>query len=393
MPELSNEASNEDTFSSQGITQTRVMELFAPPEPLKLESGKTLGPIQVAYETYGTLSPRCDNAIFICHALTGDAHVAGRHASDDRKPGWWDGFIGPGKGIDTDRYFVICANVLGGCMGTTGPSSIDPDTGKQFGPSFPFLTIADIVGVHKKLVETFGIKKLLAVVGGSLGGMQVLEWAARYPDSLKSAIVLASGAKLNAQGIAFNAVGRRAIYTDPAFRDGNYYDEVEKPRFGLALARMIAHITYLSEQSIELKFGRRLQNSSDLTYDLRKETEFQIESYLHYQGKRFVERFDANSYLVLTRAMDYFSIETTHGPLSQALGKTDARYLVVSYDTDWLFPTSQSKQLVHAMLEAKRHVTFAELPSPHGHDAFLIDSELPKLKDLVVPFLANAYDA
>lgn len=393
MLELPNEASNEDTFSSQGITQTRVMELFAPPEPLQLESGKTLGPIQVAYETYGTLSPRRDNAIFICHALTGDAHVAGRHASDDRKPGWWDGFIGPGKGIDTDRYFVICANVLGGCMGTTGPSSIDPDTGKQFGPSFPFLTIADIVGVHKKLVETFGIKKLLAVVGGSLGGMQVLEWAARYPDSLKSAVVLASGAKLNAQGIAFNAVGRRAIYTDPAFRDGNYYNETEKPRFGLALARMIAHITYLSEQSIELKFGRRLQNSSDLTYDLRKETEFQIESYLHYQGKRFVERFDANSYLVLTRVMDYFSIETTHGPLSQALGKTDARYLVVSYDTDWLFPTSQSKQLVHALLQAKRHVTFAELPSPHGHDAFLIDSELPKLKDLVVPFLANAYDA
>lgn len=376
-----------------GISQTYHVSLCEPPNPLQLESGKTLGPVEVAYETYGTLSPRRDNAIFICHALTGDAHVAGRHSTDDKKPGWWDGFIGPGKGIDTDRYFVICANVLGGCMGTTGPRSINPETGTQFGPAFPFLTIADIVGLHKRLVEWLGIEKLLAVVGGSLGGMQVLDWAARYPDSLNSAVVLASGARLNAQGIAFNAVGRRAIYTDPAFHDGNYYDRTEKPRFGLALARMIAHITYLSEQSIELKFGRRLQHSSDLTYDLRKETEFQIESYLHYQGKRFVERFDANSYLLLTRAMDYFSLETTHGPLPQALGKTDARFLVVSYDTDWLFPTSQSKELVRALLEARRHVTYAELESPHGHDAFLIDSELPMLKDLVEPFLAKTYEA
>ncbi len=393
MPELPLQAPSTPSSSSLGFTQTQLVQLCAPPHPLQLESGKTIGPVQVAFETYGTLSPRRDNAIFICHALTGDAHVSGRHASDDKKPGWWDGFVGSGKGIDTDRYFVICANVLGGCMGTTGPSSIDPETGKQFGPDFPFLTIADIVGLHTKLVESLGIEKLLAVVGGSLGGMQVLEWAARFPGSLKSAIVLASGTRLNAQGIAFNAVGRRAIYTDPAFKDGNYYDYADKPRFGLALARMIAHITYLSEQSIELKFGRRLQNSSDLTYDLRKETEFQIESYLHYQGKRFVERFDANSYLVLTRAMDYFSIETTHGPIPEALGKTDARYLVVSYDTDWLFPTSQSKKLVNALLQAKRHVTFAELPSPHGHDAFLIDSELPKLKDLVEPFLAKTYDA
>ncbi len=393
MPELPDTANTAPNTPSLGYTQTRLVQLCVPPAPLQLESGKTIGPVQVAYETYGTLSPRRDNAIFICHALTGDAHVAGRHSSDEKKAGWWDGFIGPGKGIDTDRYFVICANILGGCMGTTGPSSIDPETGKPFGPAFPFLTIADIVGLHKKLVEHLGIEKLLAVVGGSLGGMQVLEWAARYPEGLKSAIVLASGSRLNAQGIAFNAVGRRAIYTDPAFKDGNYYDYPEKPRFGLALARMIAHITYLSEQSIELKFGRRLQNSADLTYDLRKETEFQIESYLHYQGKRFVERFDANSYLVLTRAMDYFSIETTHGPIPQALGKTDARFLVVSYDTDWLFPTSQSKELVRSLLQARRHVTYAELPSPHGHDAFLIDSELPMLKDLVEPFLAKAYEA
>jgi homoserine O-acetyltransferase/O-succinyltransferase len=393
MTELADTATFAPIVPSLGYTQTHLVQLCAPPTPLKLESGKTIGPVQVAYETYGTLSPRRDNAIFICHALTGDAHVAGRHSADEKKPGWWDGFVGPGKGIDTDRYFVICANVLGGCMGTTGPSSIDPESGKPYGPNFPFLTIADIVSLHKKLVEHLGIEKLLAVVGGSLGGMQVLDWAARYPLSLKSAIVLASGSRLNAQGIAFNAVGRRAIYTDPAFKDGNYYDHAEKPRFGLALARMIAHITYLSEQSIELKFGRRLQNSADLTYDLRKETEFQIESYLHYQGKRFVERFDANSYLVLTRAMDYFSIETTHGPIPEALGMTDARFLVVSYDTDWLFPTSQSKELVRELLQARRHVTYAELPSPHGHDAFLIDSELPMLKDLVEPFLAKTYDA
>lgn len=392
MTEQADTATTAPTDSSLGFTQTRLVQLCAPPAPLQLESGKTIGPVQIAYETYGTLSPRRDNAIFICHALTGDAHVSGRHSADEKKPGWWDGFIGPGKGIDTDRYFVICANVLGGCMGTTGPSSIDPETGKQYGPAFPFLTIADIVSLHKKLVEHLGIEKLLAVVGGSLGGMQVLEWAARYPNGLKSAIVLASGSRLNAQGIAFNAVGRRAIYTDPAFQDGNYYDHPEKPRFGLALARMIAHITYLSEQSIELKFGRRLQNSADLTYDLRKETEFQIESYLHYQGKRFVERFDANSYLVLTRAMDYFCIESTHGPIPQALGKTEARFLVVSYDTDWLFPTSQSKELVRSLLQARRHVTYAELPSPHGHDAFLIDSELPMLKDMVEPFLAKTYD-
>lgn len=391
------ETTHQDSIASPhqnlGLTQTQHIQLCLPPTPLALESGNTIGPVQVAYETYGTLSPRRDNAIFICHALTGDAHVAGRHATEDRKPGWWDGFIGPGKGIDTDRYFVICANILGGCMGTTGPSSHDPATGQPYGPRFPFLTIADIVRLHTKLVESFGIDRLLAVVGGSLGGMQVLEWAARYPDQLHAAVVLASGARLNAQGIAFNAVGRRAIYTDPAFKDGNYYSESEKPRFGLALARMIAHITYLSEQSIELKFGRRLQHSADLTYDLRKETEFQIESYLHYQGKRFVERFDANSYLLLTRAMDYFSIETTHGPLPDVFSRTNARFLVVSYDTDWLFPTSQSQELVRALLQAKRHVTHAELPSPHGHDAFLIDSELPMLKDLVEPFLAKTYES
>jgi homoserine O-acetyltransferase len=370
-----------------GLVERQYLTFFEPPNPLQLESGRTLGPITVAYETLGRLSPARDNAIFICHALTGDAHVAGRHNHDDRKPGWWDGFVGPGKGIDTDRYFVICANILGGCQGTTGPSSENPLTGRPYGLEFPFITVSDIVRVHKALVDALGIERLLAVTGGSLGGMQVLEWAARYPEHLDSAIVLASSTRLNAQAIAFDKVGRRAIVTDPAFRNGDYYGHDDKPRFGLALARMIAHITYLSEQSIETKFGRRLQDSVQLAYDLLKETEFQIESYLDHQGKRFIDRFDANSYLVLTRLMDYFDLESTHGPLTTCLGASRARFLVVSYADDWLFPTPQSKQIVRALIEAGRDVTFAELPGGQGHDSFLIDSEFPMLRRIVEPFL------
>lgn len=374
-----------------GLVSRQSVTLFSPPDTLRLECGKRLGPITVAYETLGTLSPAKDNAIFICHALTGDAHVAGRHKSDDRKPGWWDGFVGPGKGIDTNRYFVICANILGGCQGTTGPSSINPATGRPYGLEFPFLTVADIVTVHKALVDHLQIDKLLAVVGGSLGGMQVLEWAARYPEHLAAAIVLASAARLNAQAIAFDKVGRRAIITDPCFHNGNYYGQAETPRFGLALARMIAHITYLSEQSIEHKFGRRLQGSAELAYDLLKETEFQIESYLDHQGKRFVDRFDANSYLVLTRVMDYFDLEATHGPLTECLGRTAARFLVVSYADDWLFPTAHSEAIVRALIEAGRDVSFIELPGGHGHDSFLIDSLYPELQRLVEPFLDATY--
>jgi homoserine O-acetyltransferase len=375
-----------------GLVERQYMTLFEPPHELTLEGGRKLGPITVAYETLGTLSPAKDNAIFVCHALTGDSHVAGKYKPDDRKSGWWEGFVGPGKGIDTDRYFVICANTLGGCQGTTGPSSLSPEHGRPWGPDFPFITVADVVRVYHALVEKLGISKLLALVGGSLGGMQVLEWAARFPESTRSVVGLASGAKLAAQGIAFNAVGRRAIFQDPLFRDGHYYGQEEKPRFGLALARMIAHITYLSEQSIEMKFGRKLQHSDVLAYDLRKETEFQIESYLHYQGTQFVERFDANSYLLLTRAMDYFNLEEVHGPMAQSLGKADIRYLIASYTTDWLFPTAQSRSIVRALLQARRDVTFIELDSPFGHDAFLIDSELPMLRRLVEPFLATTLE-
>jgi len=369
---------------SVGIVETQHTQLFTDSDKLRLDSGNTLGPITVAYETYGTLSAQRDNAIFVCHALTGDAHAAGRHSADSGKPGWWDEFIGPGKGLDTDKFFVICANVLGGCQGTTGPASVDPLTNDRYCMAFPMITVGDIVSVHAALVRHLGIERLLAAIGGSLGGMQVLEWTARFPDQLDGAVVLASAGNLSAQGIAFNAVGRRAISTDPQYDGGRYYDG-EGPRYGLALARMIAHITYLSEASIELKFGRRLQDSDEFAFDLLKETEFQIESYLHHQGKRFVERFDANSYLCLTKAMDYFNLEDRYGSFDDALGRSDARFLIVSYTSDWLFPSEQSKQLVASLVKRGKHATYTEFSSPFGHDSFLI--EVDPLARLTQPFL------
>lgn len=399
---------------SVGIVRTQYATLFEPPSELRLAVGARLGPIHVAYETYGTLSPARDNAVFVCHALTGDAHVAGLHAETERKPGWWDELVGPGKGLDTDRYFVICANILGGCQGTTGPNSIDPSTGKPFGLRLcPFpattdlvetpakivakresqglgiLTVGDFVEVHSALVRHLGIDKLLAVIGGSLGGMQVLEWAARFPEQIRAAVCLASAARLTAQGIAFNCVGRRAIVTDPNFYSGDYYDKPAGPNHGLALARMVAHITYLSDASIEKKFGRRLQHADRFAYELLHETEFQVESYLHHQGSRFVERFDANSYLYLTRAMDYYDLAESYGSLEKALGRTNARFLITSYTTDWLFPTVQSRELVDALVAARRHVSFVELTSPYGHDSFLL--EIEPLEELLAPFLEQAY--
>ncbi len=376
---------------SVGFVQRQSATLFAPPHPLKLAGGGELSPVTVSYETYGTLSPQRDNAIFVCHALTGDAHVAGWNTPQDRKTGWWDEFVGPGKGLDTNRYFVICANCLGGCQGTTGPQSLNPQTGQPFALNFPFMTMRDVVDVHAELVRSLGVEKLLSVIGGSLGGMQVLEWAARFPDMIHSAVCLASAAKLTAQGIAFNAVGRRAIVTDPNFHGGQYYDKPLGPNVGLALARMVAHITYLSDVSIEQKFSRRLQGSEKLSYDMMQQIEFQVESYLHYQGKRFIERFDANSYLYLTRAMDYFDLAESYGSIVSALSRTNARFLVTSYTSDWLFPTSQSKELVRALIEAGRHVTFIELASAYGHDAFLIEFEW--LEKLVRPFLEQTLQA
>ncbi len=393
-PRASEEAESEREVvpdeRSVGFVQTQTCTLFEPPDVLLLESGARLGPIQVAYETYGELTPERDNAVFICHALTGDAHVAGWHTPRDRKPGWWDEFVGPGKGIDTNRYFVICANVLGGCRGTTGPSSIDPATGKPWGLRFPVFSVGDIVKVHSALVRRLGIDRLLSIIGGSLGGMQVLEWAARFPDQIRSAIVMASGPRLSAQGIAFNAVGRRAIFVDPHFHGGDYYDKPPGPRYGLALARMVAHITYLSEASIEAKFGRRLQHSDRFAYDIEREVEFQVESYLHYQGKRFVERFDANSYLYLTKAMDYFDLADAYGSISAALARTDARFLMTSYSTDWLFPSSQSREIVSALVQARKDVSYVEFDTPFGHDSFLL--AIDELAELVGPFLARCHD-
>lgn len=375
-----------ETDSSMGIVEKQFATLFGS-QPLRTDGGADFGPIEVAYETYGTLNEARDNAIFVCHALTGDSHAAGRYEAADKKPGWWDGFIGPGKGIDTNRYFVVCANVLGGCQGTTGPGSLNPTTERPYALDFPVITVGDIVTVHHELVRHLGIEKLLAVVGGSLGGFQVLEWATRFPESVRSVVAIATGPHLSAQGIAFNAVGRRAIFSDPGFAHGRYYENGDGlgPEIGLAIARMLAHITYLSEDSIEMKFGRRLQDRDEFAYEIGRETEFQIESYLHYQGSRFVQRFDANSYLLLTKAMDYFHLEESYGSIAEALGRTDARFLVISYDTDWLFPTSQSREITAALVEARRDVSYVDLPSPYGHDSFLI--EVDQLASIVSPFL------
>ena len=386
-----------DESRTVGIVETKYVTVFEPPNPLVLANGAKLGPITVAYETYGQLNAAKDNAIYVCHALTGDAHMAGKHAADDRKPGWWEELVGPGKGLDTNRYFIICANVLGGCQGTTGPGSIDPATGVRFGLKFPFITFGDMVSVHSELTRKLGIEKLLAVIGGSVGGMQVLEWAAKFPHQIRSAICLASGPRLSAQGIAFNMVGRRAITSDPNFAHGDYYGDskgsiinIESgPKVGLALARMVAHITYLSEESIEQKFGRNLQHRDQYTYDMSTEVEFKVESYLNYQGQRFVERFDANSYLYLTRAMDYFDLNRDYGELSKAFAATEARFLVVSYTSDWLFTTAQSKQIVAALVNEQKHVTFVELESPFGHDSFLL--EIEPLQELLEPFLSQTH--
>ena len=360
--------------------------LFGADEPLLLDAGIALAPFQIAYRTYGTLNAARSNAILVCHALTGDQHVASDNPVTG-KPGWWDIMIGPGKPIDTDRYFVISSNVLGGCMGTTGPASTDPATGKPYGLSLPLITIPDMVRAQAMLVKRLGIDTLFSVVGGSMGGMQVLQWATQYRDRVFSAMPIATAARHSAQNIAFHEVGRQAIMADPEWRGGRYLAESARPSAGLAVARMAAHITYLSDAALHRKFGRRFQDRDAPTFSF--DADFQVESYLRYQGEAFVERFDANSYLYVTRAMDYFDIAADHGgSLAKAFAGTKTRFCVVSFTSDWLFPTADSRQVVHALNAAGASVSFAEITSDKGHDAFLLDE--PELFAITRGFLDSA---
>ncbi len=354
--------------------------------PLVLDSGKVLSPVTVAYMTYGTLNAARSNAVLIAHALTGDQFVASKHPVTG-KPGWWDLAVGPGKPIDTDRYFVICANVLGGCMGTTGPASHDPATGKTFGLTFPLVTIRDMVRAQALLLDQLGIRDLLCVVGGSMGGMQALEWAASYPDRVFSVMPIATGARHSAQNIAFHEVGRQAIMADPDWRGGDYASFGLHPSKGLAVARMAAHITYLSEAALQRKFGRELQDRQSLSFGF--DADFQIESYLRHQGMTFVDRFDANSYLYITRAMDYFDLAGDHqGVLAVAFRGTKSRFCLVSFTSDWLFPTSENKRIAHALNASGANVSFVEIESDRGHDAFLLDE--PELFQVMDGFLGSA---
>ena len=339
-------------------------------EPITLACGQTLPQYDLVVETYGRLNADASNAILICHALSGHHHAAGYHSHEDRKPGWWDSCIGPGKPIDTNRFFVVSLNNLGGCNGSTGPSSTDPATGHAYGPDFPVVTGQDWVHSQALLADRLGIQCWAAVVGGSLGGMQALQWSLTYPDRLRHAVVIASTPRLSAQNIAFNEVARKAITSDPAFHGGRYYDVNDIPRAGLMLARMVGHITYLSDASMGEKFGRELR---DQAYKFGYDAEFQVESYLRYQGERFSESFDANTYLLMTRALDYFDpAYEFDNDLAKALSVATCEYLVLSFSTDWRFTPARSEELVNAMIAARKRVSYAEIDAPWGHDAFLI---------------------
>ena len=347
---------------------------FAQQQPFPLDSGATLSPVSLAYETYGQLNADRSNAILITHALSGSAHAAGHHEPEDGRLGWWDDCIGPGKAFDTDRFFVICSNVLGGCYGSTGPTHIDPVTQTPYGMRFPVVTIGDMVRAQVRLVDDLEIDQLLCVAGGSMGGMQALEWAAAYPQRVRAAIPIATTAHHSPMLIALSEVGRQAIYADPAWNNGDYYNAEVKPDAGLAVARMVGHITYLSEESMQQKFGRRLQDRVRYGYEFR--TEFQVESYLKYKGNNFTRRFDANSYLYITKAMDYFDLGAATGSLAAAFASSAAlKYLVVSFTSDWLYPSYHSKELVSALTAAGADVTYLDVQSSWGHDAFLLEVE------------------
>ena len=373
-----------DDKSSVGIVKTQSLTFAEPPQEMLLECGRRFGPITLAYETYGELSPAKDNAILILHALSGDAHAAGFNHPHERQPGWWDIMIGPGKAFDTRKYFVICSNVIGGCKGSTGPSSIDPQTGRPYALSFPLVTIHDMVNAQRVLIDHLGIDQLLCAVGGSMGGMQVLQWVVSYPERVRLAIPIATTSKLSSQAIAFNEVGRQAIQSDPHWREGDYYGK-SIPRRGLAIARMIGHITYLSEKSMHQKFGRKLQDKAEYGYDFR--ADFQVESYLRYKGDHFVNRFDANSYLYISKAMDYFDLAQPYGNLEQAFAKVKAKFLVISFSSDWLFPSYQSKEIVSACRRVGAEAIYTEIQTDYGHDAFLLESE--QLSSLITNFLTH----
>ncbi len=354
-------------------------------ESLALDCGATLSPVDVAYETCGKLNEARSNAVLILHAFSGDAHAAGLSRADG-KPGWWDNMIGPGKAFDTDRYFVICSNVLGGCRGTTGPSSINPATGRPYALSFPVITIGDMVRLQKMLIDHLGIPRLLCVAGGSMGGMQALQWAVTYPEMVVSAIPIATTARSSAQQIAFNEVGRQAIMADPDWNNGDYYGS-KPPARGLAVARMVGHITFMSDESMRVKFGRRLRQKEKPGFDFS--VDFEVESYLRYRGTQFVDRFDANSYLYITKAMDYFDLTDGSGSLVDAFRDVRARFLVISFTSDWLYPSYQSVEIVNALRALNKDVAYCELPSNYGHDAFLVD--IGEQTEVVRGFLGSTY--
>jgi homoserine O-acetyltransferase len=377
-----------DSGGALGLVETQRVVLFTESDPLVLSSGRSLTEVEVAFETYGTLSPERDNVVFICHALTGDAHAAGHHGDPDRR-GWWDNIIGPGRPVDTDRYFVVCPNLLGGCQGTTGPSSIDPATGRPYGLRFPAITVRDLVTVHRKLLEHLGVERLMAGVGGSLGGMQILQWALDDPDAMAGAALVCSTSRLTAQNIAFSAVAREAIMRDPGFQGGDFYGTGRGPELGLALARMTAHITYLSEEAMRQKFGRRRQDPDAPQADPDApesdfDVDFEVESYLRHQGDAFLDRFDANTYLYFSRMMDRFD-PFADAEAFERMARLATRFLLVSFNTDWRFDTGHSAVIQRHLARAGVPVSFREIESPWGHDSFLLD--LPEYHRTVEVFL------
>jgi homoserine O-acetyltransferase len=364
------------------IIETRVVRF----DSITLDSGATLTPVDVAYETYGKLNAARTNAILILHAFSGDAHAAGI-SPETGKPGWWDNSIGPGKAFDTNKYFVICSNVLGGCRGTTGPGSSNPATGHPYAMSFPVITIGDMVRLQRMLIDSLGIERLLTVSGGSMGGMQALEWAVAHPDRVVSAIPIACTTRHSAQQIAFNEVGRQAIMADPDWNGGDYYGK-QPPARGLAVARMVGHITYMSDDSMREKFGRRLRGKESFGYDF--DVDFEVESYLRYRGSQFVNRFDANSYLYITKAMDYFDLTNGQGTLTAAFEPARARFLAISFSSDWLYPSYQSQEIVRALRARNCDVAYIELQSNYGHDSFLVD--VAEQTELIRGFLASTFE-